>query len=52
MNAEQGKSTKDWRCIMNKRIGLSYRSCSFGLVWLDDKLEQVNYEMKVSMSLC
>eukprot|EP00913_Durusdinium_trenchii_P009376 g8812.t1 len=38
----RGKSTKDWRCIMNKRIGLSYRSCSFGLVWLDDKLEQVH----------
>lgn len=37
-----GKSVKDWRCVMNKRIGISYKERRTALVWLDDKLEQVS----------
>eukprot|EP00439_Symbiodinium_sp_Y106_P075353 s236_g14.t3 len=37
----RGKNFKDWRCIMNKRIGLSYKAKNQGLVWLDDKVLQV-----------
>lgn len=36
-----GSAVKDWRCVMNKRIGMSYKERRDALVWLDDKLEQV-----------
>lgn len=36
-----GKNVKDWRCIMKKRIGISYKTQRSGLVWLDDKVKQV-----------
>eukprot|EP00929_Paragymnodinium_shiwhaense_P041683 TRINITY_DN21635_c0_g1_i1.p1 TRINITY_DN21635_c0_g1~~TRINITY_DN21635_c0_g1_i1.p1 ORF type:complete len:386 (+),score=88.47 TRINITY_DN21635_c0_g1_i1:36-1160(+) len=39
--ASTGKLAKDWRCLMNKRIGISYKQKCEGLVWLDDKLLQV-----------
>ncbi|CAE7547044.1 unnamed protein product, partial [Symbiodinium sp. CCMP2456] len=42
---KSGNSVKDWRCVMNKRIGLSYKEKRQELVWLDDKLEQVERTM-------
>ncbi|CAE7490609.1 unnamed protein product, partial [Symbiodinium pilosum] len=39
---KSGNSVKDWRCVMNKRIALSYKEKPQELVWLDDKLEQVD----------
>ncbi|CAJ1386967.1 unnamed protein product [Effrenium voratum] len=38
----KGKDFKDWRCVMNKRIGISYQTRPASLVWLDDKVEQVS----------
>jgi len=38
----KSKSAKDWRCLMNKRIGISYKCQDRRLVWLDDKLLQVS----------
>lgn len=32
---------RDWRCVMNKRIGISYKEKNPALVWLDDKVKQV-----------
>jgi hypothetical protein len=41
MSGRNNKAGKDWRCLMNKRIGISYKLKDPRLVWLDDKVEQV-----------
>ncbi|CAE8735708.1 unnamed protein product, partial [Polarella glacialis] len=47
MNAvlQKGRSSKagkDWRCLMNVRIGISHKVKDPRLVWLDDKVQQVS----------
>ncbi|CAE7470178.1 ycf3 [Symbiodinium natans] len=47
MEPSSRKNVKDWRCIMNKRIGESYKAKNRSLSWLDDKVVQVTKTAEV-----